>query len=278
MVICADEASQIAFGPNPLSPTTRAPAARAGRNVGRRHAAAIAKFSAMQLTTAAIGGSPTMFEPPIATGFGEQREQLVMSAIERGGAAARAAWKLIDPDALERILISLLPDEVSTEVIWTLIMMAGSVTRAIAAPAKMSDADLCPVRGRNRSPASRTAIATGWRPRRRRPDAWIDNLRGHGSDANARRTSQGANPTTPLIVADDGDARRSIHHSAQVNLMSDRLIGSTITVFLWADRVTSRLRQWARSRPSRGDTAEQQAVPDIRHNAPPPRNEDAATQ
>ena len=41
-VISADQASVDAFGTNPLSPSTRAPAARAGRAVGARHAAAVA--------------------------------------------------------------------------------------------------------------------------------------------------------------------------------------------------------------------------------------------
>jgi NTE family protein len=41
-VISADEASVEAFGTNPLSPATRAPAARAGRAVGAAHARAVA--------------------------------------------------------------------------------------------------------------------------------------------------------------------------------------------------------------------------------------------
>jgi NTE family protein len=44
LVIYADEASLAAFGTNPLSPATRAPAAAAGRAVGRRSAAAVAAF------------------------------------------------------------------------------------------------------------------------------------------------------------------------------------------------------------------------------------------
>jgi NTE family protein len=43
-LVYADAASQTAFGRNPLSPATRAPAARAGRIVGQKHAAAIATF------------------------------------------------------------------------------------------------------------------------------------------------------------------------------------------------------------------------------------------
>jgi NTE family protein len=43
-VIYADEASQAAFGTNPLSPATRGPAALAGREVGRAHAARVAEF------------------------------------------------------------------------------------------------------------------------------------------------------------------------------------------------------------------------------------------
>ena len=43
-VIPADAASVAAFGTNPLSPATRPPAARAGRAVGRAHAAAVASL------------------------------------------------------------------------------------------------------------------------------------------------------------------------------------------------------------------------------------------
>jgi NTE family protein len=43
-VISADQASIEAFGANPLSPATRDPSARAGRTVGRAHAAALATF------------------------------------------------------------------------------------------------------------------------------------------------------------------------------------------------------------------------------------------
>ena len=43
-VIPADAASVAAFGTNPLSPATRPPAARAGRTVGRAHAAAVASL------------------------------------------------------------------------------------------------------------------------------------------------------------------------------------------------------------------------------------------
>jgi NTE family protein len=43
-VISADQASVEAFGTNPLSPATRAPAAAAGRAVGRAEAAALAAF------------------------------------------------------------------------------------------------------------------------------------------------------------------------------------------------------------------------------------------
>jgi NTE family protein len=42
LVVRADERSQAAFGSNPLSPATRAPAARAGRREGQRYASAIA--------------------------------------------------------------------------------------------------------------------------------------------------------------------------------------------------------------------------------------------
>ena len=44
LVIYADDESLAAFGTNPLSPATRAPAAAAGRAVGRRSAAAVAAF------------------------------------------------------------------------------------------------------------------------------------------------------------------------------------------------------------------------------------------
>jgi NTE family protein len=42
--VFADESSLAAFGVNPLSPTTRAPAARAGRAVGRSQAATVAEL------------------------------------------------------------------------------------------------------------------------------------------------------------------------------------------------------------------------------------------
>ncbi|HWG60994.1 MAG TPA: patatin-like phospholipase family protein [Streptosporangiaceae bacterium] len=44
MAVHADEASAAAFGTNPLSPATRGPSARAGREIGRTQAAAIAAF------------------------------------------------------------------------------------------------------------------------------------------------------------------------------------------------------------------------------------------
>jgi NTE family protein len=44
LVVCADEASQEALGANPLDPATRIPAARAGREQGRRLAAEIDAF------------------------------------------------------------------------------------------------------------------------------------------------------------------------------------------------------------------------------------------
>jgi NTE family protein len=44
MVVWADQASIDAFGPNPLSPASRAPAARAGREVGRAQAGVVAAF------------------------------------------------------------------------------------------------------------------------------------------------------------------------------------------------------------------------------------------
>ncbi len=43
-VVYGDEAARAAFGDNPLSPATRAPAAQAGRDTGRREAPSIAKF------------------------------------------------------------------------------------------------------------------------------------------------------------------------------------------------------------------------------------------
>ena len=43
-VVYADEASVAAFGTNPLSPSTRGPAARQGREIGRAEAAAIGSF------------------------------------------------------------------------------------------------------------------------------------------------------------------------------------------------------------------------------------------
>ncbi len=38
LAVYADEASMAAFGTNPLSPATRPPAARAGRDIGRSQA------------------------------------------------------------------------------------------------------------------------------------------------------------------------------------------------------------------------------------------------
>jgi hypothetical protein len=58
-----------------------------------------------------------------------------MTGIEKGGAAARAAWTLIDPDAVERVHISLLPDDVGTEVIRALMIVARRLIRCLAASA-----------------------------------------------------------------------------------------------------------------------------------------------
>jgi hypothetical protein len=58
-----------------------------------------------------------------------------MAGIEKGGAAARAAWTLIDPDAVERVHISLLPDDVGTEVIRALMIVARRLIRCLAAAA-----------------------------------------------------------------------------------------------------------------------------------------------
>jgi NTE family protein len=44
LAVYADAASVAAFGANPLSPATRGPAARAGREVGRSRAAEVAAF------------------------------------------------------------------------------------------------------------------------------------------------------------------------------------------------------------------------------------------
>jgi hypothetical protein len=65
-----------------------------------------------------------------------------VSGIGKGGAAARAAWNLIDPDAIERTPISLLPDDVGNDVIWVLMLVARSVIRAIASSTQLSYADL----------------------------------------------------------------------------------------------------------------------------------------
>jgi hypothetical protein len=65
-----------------------------------------------------------------------------MDRIEKGGAAARAAWNLINPDALERTSISVLPDDVGNDVIRVLMLIARSVIRAIANSASMSYAEL----------------------------------------------------------------------------------------------------------------------------------------
>lgn len=61
-----------------------------------------------------------------------------MGGIERSSAAARAAWNLIDPGALDRVPISLLPNEIGNDVIRTLMLIARSVIRAIAASAEVS--------------------------------------------------------------------------------------------------------------------------------------------
>ena len=44
LAVDADAASVAAFGTDPLSPATRSPAARAGREVGRARAAEVAAF------------------------------------------------------------------------------------------------------------------------------------------------------------------------------------------------------------------------------------------
>lgn len=56
--------------------------------------------------------------------------------------AARAAWTLIDPDAAERVHISLLPDDLGIEVIRVLMIVARSVIRAIAASARIDYLEL----------------------------------------------------------------------------------------------------------------------------------------
>ena len=65
-----------------------------------------------------------------------------MDGIQKGGVAARAAWNLINPDALERIPISVLPDDVGNDVIRVLMLISRSVIRAIATFTHMSSADL----------------------------------------------------------------------------------------------------------------------------------------
>jgi hypothetical protein len=58
-----------------------------------------------------------------------------MAGIEKGGVAARAAWTLVDPDAVERVHLSLLPDDVGTEVIRALMIVARRLIRYLAASA-----------------------------------------------------------------------------------------------------------------------------------------------
>jgi hypothetical protein len=65
-----------------------------------------------------------------------------MDGIEKGGVAARAAWTLIDPDAVERVAISLLPEDVGNDVIRTLMLIARSVLRALAASTEVSYTEL----------------------------------------------------------------------------------------------------------------------------------------
>jgi hypothetical protein len=65
-----------------------------------------------------------------------------MAGIEKGGVAARAAWSLIDPDAVQRIDVLLLPDDICTEVIRSLMILARSVMRAIAISARIDFPEL----------------------------------------------------------------------------------------------------------------------------------------
>lgn len=65
-----------------------------------------------------------------------------MDGIERGGFAARAAWNLIDPDAIECVPIWLLPDDVGNDVIRTLMLIARSVIRTIAASTHVGHTEL----------------------------------------------------------------------------------------------------------------------------------------
>jgi len=64
------------------------------------------------------------------------------AGIERGGVAARAGWNLIDPEIVEPVPISLLPDDLGNDVIRTLMLTARSVIRAIAVSTHMSYRDL----------------------------------------------------------------------------------------------------------------------------------------
>jgi hypothetical protein len=65
-----------------------------------------------------------------------------MAGFVKGGAAARVAWNLIDPDAIERVHISSVPDDVGVEVIRALMIISRSVIRDIAAAAHVAYSDL----------------------------------------------------------------------------------------------------------------------------------------
>jgi hypothetical protein len=65
-----------------------------------------------------------------------------MAGIEKGGAAAHAAWSLIDPCAAERTHISSLPDDVATDVVRTLMIITRSIMRTIATSTEVSYRDL----------------------------------------------------------------------------------------------------------------------------------------
>ncbi len=65
-----------------------------------------------------------------------------MTGVEKGGVAARAAWRMIDPGAVERTEIYQLPDDVGVQVLRTLMIMSRSIMRAIATVSHLSYCEL----------------------------------------------------------------------------------------------------------------------------------------
>jgi len=60
------------------------------------------------------------------------------AGIERGGVAARARWNLINPEIVQPVPTSSLPDDLRNDVIRTLTLTARSVIKAIAVSTHMN--------------------------------------------------------------------------------------------------------------------------------------------